>query len=58
MGNLMSLGFRFRMSLTKEESESIGRDEDRKFDESGEGREILKKNKMQYYSYSANILCY
>ena len=42
MGNLMSLGFRFRMSLTKEESESIGRDEDRKFDESGEGREILK----------------
>ena len=42
MGNLMSLGCRFRMSLTKEESESIGRDEDRKFDESGEGRGILK----------------
>ena len=28
MGNLMSLGFRFRMSLTKEERKSDGRDED------------------------------
>ena len=47
MGNLMSLGFRFRMSLTKEERESVGRDEDRESNERGEKREILKKIKCK-----------
>ena len=43
----MSLGFRFRMSLTKEERESVGRDEDRESNERGEKREILKKIKCK-----------
>ena len=47
MGNLMSLGFGFRMSLTKEERESVGRDEDRESNERGEKREILKKIKCK-----------
>ena len=47
MGNLMSLGFRFRMSLTKEERELVGRDEDRESNERGEKREILKKIKCK-----------
>ena len=43
----MSLGFRFRMSLTKEERELVGRDEDRESNERGEKREILKKIKCK-----------
>ena len=49
MGNLMSLSFRFRMSLTKEEGKSVGRDEDW---ERGEERNILK-NKMKSYGNRA-----
>ena len=54
MGNLMSLGFRFRMSFTKDERKSVGRDEDW---ERRRERNILK-NKMQSYNNHANIQDY